>query len=137
LVKNNEVTYDITRDIKIFVNGVEATLYDFRVGNSVTLTTESSAVVKIESVTSTITEGNVSGTVTTVDPSSKHISVRTADGTGNIYEEKVYCSDSKTTLISADGSTKMFRDIKKGSVVNAYGEYNNGRFEAKSIVIVK
>ena len=137
LVKNQEVTYDITKDIKIFVNGVEATLYDFRVGNSVILTTESTAVVKIESVTSTITEGNVSGTVTTVDPSSKYVSVRTADGTGNIYEEKVYCSDSKTTLISSDGSSKMLRDIKKGSVINAYGEYNNGRFEAKSIVIVK
>ncbi len=137
LVKNQEVTYDVTRDIKIFVNGVEATLYDFRVGNTVTLTTESNAVVKIESVTSTITEGNITGTVVSADPSSKYVSVRTTDGSGNLYEEKVYCSDSKTTFISSDGSTKQFRDLKKGSSINAYGQYNNGRFEASSIVIVK
>lgn len=137
LVKGEEVVYDVTNNIKITVNGEDATLYDFRVGDKVTLTTESNAVTKIESVTTQATEGNLSGTVISVNSSYQFIKLLVTDSTGNTYEENVYCKDSKTTFITAAGSTKQLRDITAGNVLSVYGTYSNGAFEATSVIIVK
>ncbi len=137
LTGNKEVVYDVTSDIKIFVNGEEATLYDFRVGDRVKLTTESNAVTKIESTTSQATEGELKGTVLSVNTSFNFIKILIADESGSTYEESVYCKDSKTTFINAKGESKALRDVKEGNVINAFGAYSNGAFEATSIVIVK
>ncbi|MBQ7794576.1 MAG: S-layer homology domain-containing protein [Clostridia bacterium] len=137
LVKGEEVVYDVTNNIKITVNGEDATLYDFRVGDKVTLTTESNAVTKIESVTTQATEGNLSGTVISVNSSYQFIKLLVTDSTGNTYEENVYCKDTKTTFITAAGSTKQLRDITAGNVLSVYGTYSNGAFEATSVIIVK
>ncbi len=137
LVNGVEKVYDVTNNIAITINGEEGTLYDFRVGDKVTLTTESNAVTKIASITNQSTEGNVSGTVLSVNASYKFIKVLAVDSTGNTYEETIYCKDSKTTFITAAGSAKQFRDVKEGNVISAYGTYTNGAFEAASVIIVK
>lgn len=136
LVNGNEKTYDVTNDIAISVNGEAATLYDFRVGDKVTLTLESEAVTKISSTATEATSGSVSGTVVNVNASFKFIKVLVSDDSGS-YEETVYCNDSKTTFITAQGSTKQFRDVAEGSVVACYGTSTNGAFEATSVIIVK
>lgn len=137
LVNSEEVVYDVTNDVTITINGEAGTLYDFRVGDKVSLTTESNAVTKISSVTSQATEGNVTGTVTAVNSSYKFIKVQATDSTGSTYEENVYCKDGKTTFITASGDTKQFKDVTAGNVVAIYGTYTNGAFEASSVIIVK
>ncbi|MDO4618651.1 MAG: S-layer homology domain-containing protein [Clostridia bacterium] len=137
LVDNKEATYDITTDIKLFVNGENATIYDFRVGDAVTLTTESNAVTKIESISNQVTEGQLSGTVTSVSATYKFVEIIVKDESGSTYKEKVYCNDNKTRFVSAAGDDKLFRDLKEGTIINAYGEYKNGVYEAKTIIIVK
>lgn len=82
LVNNEEVVYDVSNDIAISINGEAGTLYDFRVGDKVTLTTESNAVTKIASVTNQSTEGNISGTVLAVNNAYKFIKVQATDSTG-------------------------------------------------------
>lgn len=137
LVNNEEVVYDVSNDIAISINGEAGTLYDFRVGDKVTLTTESNAVTKIASVTNQSTEGNISGTVLAVNNAYKFIKVQATDSTGNTYEENVYCKDTKTTFITAAGTTKQFKDVVEGNVISVYGTYTNGAFEASSVIIVK
>ena len=137
LVNNEEVVYDVSNDIAISINGEAGTLYDFRVGDKVTLTTESNAVTKIASVTNQSTEGNISGTVLAVNNAYKFIKVQATDSTGNTYEENVYCKDTKTTFITAAGTTKQFKDVVEGNVISVYGAYTNGAFEASSVIIVK
>ncbi len=137
LVSSKEVVYDVTSDIKIVVNGETATLYDFRVGDKVILTTESNAVTKIEATKSQATEGYLTGTVLAVNTAFDFIKLSVTDSTGNTYEENVYCKDSKTTVIAAGGSTKLLRDIKVGNTLMVYGTYENGAFTATSVVIVK
>lgn len=136
-VNGKDQTFDVTNDIAITVNGEEATLYDFRVGDKVTLTLESEAVTRISSTVSQATSGTITGTVLNVNASFKFIKVQVTDTNGSTYEETVYCNDSKTTFITAQGSTKQFRDVKEGSVVACYGASTNGAFEATSIIIVK
>ena len=101
------------------------------------LTLESEAVTRISSTVSQATSGSVTGTVLNVNASFKFIKVQVTDTNGSTYEETVYCNDSKTTFITAQGSTKQFRDVKEGSVVACYGASTNGAFEATSIIIVK
>ncbi len=137
LVNNEEKVYDVSNGIAITINGEAGTLYDFRVGDKVTITLESEAVVKISTITSQATEANLSGTVISVNSSYKFIKIATTDSTGNSYEENVYCKDTKTTFITASGNTKQFRDVKEGNVINVYGTYSNGAFEAASVIIVK
>ena len=136
LVNGEEVTYDVSTDVVISVNGETGTLYDFRVGDAVTLTTESSAVVKISTTTAQSTSGNISGTITAVNSSFGFIKVKAVDSAGSTYEETVYCKDTKTTFITAAGVSKTFRDLKEGGVVSVYGTITNGAFEATSVIIV-
>ena len=136
LVNGEEVTYDVSNDVAISVNGETGTLYDFRVGDKVTLTTESSAVVKISTLTAQSTSGNISGTITAVNSSFGFIRVKAVDSAGSTYEETVYCKDTKTTFITAAGVSKAFKDLKEGNVVSVYGTITNGAFEATSVIIV-
>jgi len=136
LVNGEEVTYDVTKDIKITVNGEDSDLYAFRVGDKVTLTTESEAVIKIASTSTITTSGNATGTVTSVNNSYKFIKLLVTDASGASYEETVYCKDNKTTFITAQGQSKAFKDIVAGSVISAYGTITNGAFEATSVIIV-
>ena len=137
LANNEEKVFDVAKDINITINGEAGTLYDFRVGDKVTITIESEAVVKISTITSQATEGALAGTVVSVNTAYKFIKIAVTDSTGNSYEENVYCKDTKTTFITASGNTKQFRDVKEGNVINVYGTYSNGAFEASSVIIVK
>lgn len=134
---NIETVYDITKDIKILVNGEEGRVNDLSYGDKVTLTLESEAVTKIETITNQATEGNLSGTVISVSKSYSVIRIQAVDAAGNTIEENIYCKDSKTTFITAAGATKQFRDIAEGNVISVYGTYTNGLFEAASVIIVK
>lgn len=137
LVNNAEKVYDVAKDVAIMINGEAGTLYDFRVGDKISITTESEAVTRIETITSQAVEGNLSGTVLSVNAAYKFIKIVTTDATGNTYEENVYCKDSKTTFITASGNSKQFRDVKEGNLISVYGTYANGAFEATSVIIVK
>lgn len=137
LVNNEEVTYDVSSNIVITVNGQEGTLYDFRVGDKVTLTTESNAVTRIATTTAQSTSGNLTGEVVNVNTGFSFIKIKTTDTAGSTYEETVYCKDSKTTFITVGGASKQFKDLKEGNVVSVYGTITNGAFEATSVIIVK
>ncbi|MBS7298322.1 MAG: S-layer homology domain-containing protein [Eubacteriales bacterium] len=137
LANNKETVYDVANDVAITVNGEAATLYDFRVGDKVSIALESEAVIKISTVSSQATEGNLTGTVVSANAAYKFIKILISDANGNTYEETVYCTDSKTTFITASGNSKQFRDIKEGNIVNVYGTYNNGAFSATTVIIVK
>lgn len=137
IVNNKEVVYDITKDIAILVNNEPGRVNDLSYGDKVSLTLESEAVTKIETITNQATEGNLSGTVLAVNNAYKFIKIQTVDAAGNTVEENIYCTDSKTTFITAAGATKQFRDISEGNVISVYGAYTNGAFEASSVIIVK
>ncbi len=137
LIDGEEVVYDVTSDIQITANGEEATLYDFQIGDKVTLTTESNAVIKIDSVTVQAVDGAITGTVVAVNSSYQFIKLSVTDTNGGTYDEYIYCKDTKTTFITADGNTKLLRDVKVGNTLMVFGAYTNGAFEAKSVIIVK
>lgn len=131
-VSGEEKEFIIPTGVVITINGEEGTLYDFRVGDIVTITTESGAITKIVATSSTDSDGKISGVVTNVNTSYGFIKVLKE---GSDTAETIYCKSPTTTVITASGSSKSVSDIKVGSRVEARCTVSNGAYTAKLVII--
>ncbi len=130
-----EKTYQIPQDCKVTVNNEEAELYDFRVGDSIQLTTQSNAVTKIACSKSVInTEGKVGGTVLAVNPSYGFISVMAE---GAEFPVTVFCRDNNTTFIDEKGTALKMNTIKNGDTVECRGTTSNGAFVSTLVIVTR
>lgn len=130
-VKGEEIEYVIPTEVDIIINDDEGTLYDFRVGDTVKITTESNAITKIVATTTQVTSGTITGVVTGVNSSYGFISVLSADG----QTTQVFCKDASTTFVTAEGSTKKMSSIVEGQTVTARGTISNGAFMGSLVII--
>lgn len=134
-VDGKDKTYQIPQNCEIYVNQEEATLYDFRVGDSLVVTTNSSAVTKIQCSTSVITtSGKVGGVVTAVNTSYGFLSVQTE---GSDIPVTVFCRDNTSTFIDDAGKTLKMNKITVGDMVECRGTTTNGAFAATLIIVTK
>lgn len=131
-INGKEDEYIIPTDVKITVNGKEGTLYDFRVGDSVTLTIESQAITAISATSTQITSGSVAGVVTAVNSSYGFITVQSEGSDGLVT---VFCRDDKATFISDTGKTLKMSNIKEGDTVDVRGTVSNGAFVATLVIV--
>lgn len=130
-VDDETQTYNVYSGVDVTVNGDEATIYDLRPGNSVTLTLESNEVREIESSTSaSITQGELAGQVLSINTNYKVISIEDSDGN----QQNIYYNN-KTTFLSRDGSSVSTRDIERGDYISVTGGENDGVFEATIIIL--
>lgn len=127
-----EKEFIVPADVKITINGQDATLYDFRVGDIVTITTESGAITKINSSGSSVTDGKIAGVVTVVNTSYGFIKVMKE---GSDTAETVYCRESSVSVITSKGVSKKLSDIKVGDVVETRCTVSNGAYTAKLIIV--
>ncbi|MBR3791270.1 MAG: S-layer homology domain-containing protein [Clostridia bacterium] len=113
-------------DVKVKVNGQDATLYDLRVGDSIKLSAESDTILSIETTSASITGNKISGIVDVVNASKGFIKVN---------GETVFCKDATTTFITAAGETKVMKNLKAGDTVSIRGVMQNGAYMATLIII--
>lgn len=132
-VKGEDKAYQIPKDVEILINGDEGSLYDFRVGDVVKITTESDAITRIVATSTQQSSGHVEGVVTAVNSSYGVITIQPSDSTSAV---QVYAKDDSTKLVTADGTTKKMANIKVGQTVDVRGTVSNGVFVGKLIVIV-
>ncbi len=132
-IKGEEQTYTIPKDVVITVNGEEGSLYDFRVGDLVKVTTESDAITKIVATSTQESSGDVTGVVTGINTSFGVVSVKVD---GSEIPLNVFCKDDSTTFVSVDGKSKKMKDVKVGQTVEVKGTVSNGVFVGKLFVIV-
>lgn len=132
-IKGEEQTYTIPKDVVITVNGEEGSLYDFRVGDLVKVTTESDAITKIVATSTQESSGDVTGVVTGINTSFGVVSVKVD---GSEIPLNVFCKDDSTTFVAADGKSKKMKDVKVGQTVEVKGTVSNGVFVGKLFVIV-
>ncbi len=134
-VDGKEKTYQVPTDCNITVNQSSGSLYDFRVGDSVTLTTQSSAVTKIQVSTSVInseTGGSVNGSVAAVNTGYGFVSVLME---GYDMPIPVYKTSNNTTVITSAGKSMDFKSINVGDSVECRGTTSNGAFVATLIIV--
>lgn len=134
-----EKEYQVPTNCEITVNQKSGSLYDFRVGDSVAVTTQSSAVTKIQVSTSIINDsgngtgtGSVNGTVTAVNTAYGFISVLMD---GYDLPIPVYKTSNQTTFITAAGKAIDFKSIKTGDQVECRGTTTNGAFVASLVIV--
>lgn len=134
-VNGTDTEYDIPNEVKITVDGKEATMYDLRVGSSVSITTESNAITAITTTAAQSSSGTITGVVTAVNTSFGFVKVSYTNADGYTIEETVYCKDSTTTIMNTNAVTKKMKDITVGSTITATGTSTNGAFSAKVLII--
>lgn len=133
-INGSDEEFEVTRDCQIKVNSEEAELYDFRIGDKVTITIESDAVKAIRATATATSSGNITGVITSINPSYGFINVDAGDGSGAV--QTVFCSDNTTKFITTDGELRSMSKVKAGDTVQINGTVSNGAFVAKLVVII-
>ena len=120
------VEFGVTPDVKVKVNGEAATLYELRVGASVKVTAESDTILSIETTAATGTNSSVSGVIEVVNASKGFIKVN---------GETVFCKDTTTKIVTANGEDKVMKNLAEGQTVSVRGVIQNGAYTATLIII--
>lgn len=128
-------SYVIVRDTEIYVNDEVGTLYDLRLGDSVTVNIESDAVTRL-TVRSVAQVETMTGTVEVVNVSYGFISMNVTDTAGNVTTQQVFVKDGASIIGTDGGTRKTLSDIEVGDTILVKGAMNMGAFEATSIVIL-
>ena len=133
-VKNQSNVYDIPAGVEINVNGEKGSLYDFRIGDSVVLTLESQAIIRIVTTSAKSSSYSQTGTITAINSSYGFIKISYINGDAT-SEETVYCKDATTKIVTSEGKEKALKDLKVGNTVTVRGTMANGAFEASLILL--
>jgi len=129
------VQYAIARDVEVTVDRGVATLYDLRIGDYVEFSASSSTITKI-TVSSAITNTEVTGVVKLVNTTYGMVVLETTSASGDVSETQIFVKSSAKILDASDGKVKSVKDIKAGQKIMAAGAVNTGIFEASSIMIL-
>ena len=134
-VDGETVSYVIVRDTEIYVNDEVGTLYDLRLGDSVTVNIESDAVTRL-TVQSVAQVETMTGTVEVVNVSYGFISLNVTDAAGNVTTQQIFVKDGASIIGTDGGTRKTLSDIEVGDTILVKGAMNMGAFEATSVVIL-
>lgn len=134
-VDGETVSYVIVRGTEIYVNDEVGTLYDLRLGDSVTVNIESDAVTRL-TVQSVAQVETMTGTVEVVNVSYGFISLNVTDAAGNVTTQQIFVKDGASIIGTDGGTRKTLSDIEVGDTILVKGAMNMGAFEATSIVIL-
>ena len=136
-VNSVEKVYSVAMDATYKVAGSDATIYDLRLGNLVTLTLSGTTATKIEQ-TSASTATTKTGIVESTSSSYGYINIVSLDGgaaSEQIFAAKTGANISAKILNGETGKEILFKNLKKGDTIIATGAYSNGAFVAKTIVV--
>lgn len=135
-VDGKEQVYDVTAEVEIIINEAEGKLSDFKVGDTVKITTESNTVTKIVATSVQDLSGSATGVITGVNNSYKVITLRKDNGEVMQFQ----CPDSNknsTKYISlSDGTMKKLSDIKADQTVEVKYSVSNGVYIATLVIIL-
>lgn len=130
-INGTEKEFMIPSSVEIDINGKTGTLYDFRVGDEVTITIESDAITAISAKSTQVTAGSVVGVVTAINASYGFITVKPDGGEA----QTVFCKDDKTTFITSAGKSLKMSGISEGDTVDVRGSVSNGAFVATLVIV--
>jgi len=130
-VKGEEITYYLANDVKIIVNGEEATLSNLEVGADVKFKVEGDTIVSLSGIINTEVHA-ITGTVDDVNENIQKIKIIVND---TEKSESIYVKDASISTYSNKKTVKL-STIKAGDTIIAIGSSNSGDFEAKYVIVV-
>lgn len=134
-VDGTDKTYAVPTDCNITVNNGEGSLYDFRVGDNMTLTVQSNTVKTIKCSTAVVNvSGTVRGTVQTVNTAYGFISVMIEDSDIPVT---VFCKDNSAKIMDTKGTTVKLSALKGGDIIECHGTTTNGAYVATLVIVTE
>ena len=135
-ISGKEYKYIVPVNCSIEKGNEEVDIYSLRLNDTLKLTVQSDAVVKISAIaTNTVVAGKVSGTVSAVNTSYKFVAVLTE---GSTVPTTVYVdANTKYTVVRGSSTGASLSTIKAGDSVECYVSSKNGAYVASDVVIVK
>ncbi len=134
---NNAVSaYSLSRDCVYTVDGNDGTIYDLRLGASITASVDSETVISL-TTTAPSTTAATTGVIETVNTSYGFFNMTITAEDGTTTPMQVFTKrDNLKVIDSSDGSTKTVDSLKPGMKVSVTGVTSSGAFEATAIIIM-
>ncbi len=134
---NNAVSaYSLSRECVYTIDGKEGTIYDLRLGASITASIDSETVTSLTSIAPATTAATT-GTIETINTSYGFFTLSVLGDDGTTSTMQVFTKRSNLKVIdSTDGATKTVNDLKTGMKVSVTGLTSSGAFEATAIIIM-
>lgn len=126
--------YAIVRDTNILVDNKEATIYDLRIGYSVSINVESDTVTRLE-VKSVTQEDSITGLVSLINVSLGFVKVDVSNSDGSTTTHQVFIKSGASIIGSSTASRKNISDLQIGDRLMITGKVNMGAFEADTIIL--
>ncbi|MCH5188573.1 MAG: S-layer homology domain-containing protein, partial [Oscillospiraceae bacterium] len=133
-----EQSYGIGKNAKITIGGKTSTIYDLRLGDTVSAKLNSGIIT---SVTATVSPSTYqkTGTITAINTSNSYITMNIDGKSERIYASKKSNGTVIAKIIDNEtGDSMKFSDLAKGDTVTAIGSYNDDdQFVATTIVLIE
>lgn len=129
-------SYSLSREAVYVIDGEEGDIYSLRLGASITADIESDTVVKITSVTPSVSAAIV-GVIETINKSYGFLTMSVEDSNGEVSTMQVFIKKSGIKIIDSATSKEIDTSkLKAGNKISVTGAMNTGAFEASTIIVL-
>ena len=127
--------YTVARDAEISLDGGEATIYDLRIGYTLSFKTASNTITKIEA-TSTSSSLLLSGRITLVNSSYGMVKIEYTDASGATVEKQIFIKSTAKVVDSNDSKVKSIANLNVGMNIAVTGTETLGIYEATTVMVL-
>lgn len=133
----NIETYNVSRDAVYNIDEKDSTIYDLRLGATVTLSIEGETAVKITSTAPSVSSV-LTGTIETINTSYGFLLLNITDSGGDVSQVQVFLKKTGLKILDSTNNNKEVQQtaLKQGMNVSVTGKMNTGAFEASAVIIL-
>ena len=134
----NQKTVNISRDAEYSIDGKEdATIYDLRLGATITLSVQGETAVKITSTAPTVSSV-LTGTIDTINTSYGFLVLNVPEANGDVSQIQVFLKKTGLKILDSTNNNKEVQQsaLKPGMNVSVTGKMNTGAFETSAVIIL-
>lgn len=131
-----EATYSVSRDAQFVLDGEEASIYDLRLGATVSLSIQGETVTKVTSTAPT-TSSVITGVIDTYNSAYGFMNLNVTATDGSVSQTQVFLKKTGIKVIdSTTGKEIGVTKLSKGMTVSVTGVMNTGAFEATTVIVL-
>ena len=130
-VGNKEKSYYLSSSTKYYIGSESATLFDFEVGEEVTITVDDGTVTKMIVGEEENTAAYKIGTITLINDDEENIKIELKNGN----TEMIYLASTFRIVDSLKANTIKLSKLSRDDQIIAVGEYKGNKFFASVIVV--
>ena len=127
--------YTVARDAVILLDGKEASIYDLRIGYTLSFKTTSSQITDIDA-TSTSAAMLLSGEITLVNSAYGMVKIEYVDNAGNLIEKQIFVKDNAKIVDSNNPKVKSISNLEVGMNIAVTGTETLGIYEATTVMVL-